>query len=125
MLFPTRFPAKNHGIESTCPRRGKKVHVYEVRPRKDHRGVDLISDALPFGWLWYGESNAITNAIGYAKFYSRSHDAVIRVCDEAGNVIETHEHAGEFKERAVVFTSLLWNKAERVEILGGDLPHPG
>ena len=25
-------------------------------------------------------------------------DAVIRVCDEAGNVIETHEHAGEFKE---------------------------
>jgi hypothetical protein len=23
------------------------VHVYEVCPRKDHRGVDLISDALP------------------------------------------------------------------------------
>jgi len=30
-------------------------HVYEVRPRKDHRGVDLISDALRFGRLWYGE----------------------------------------------------------------------
>jgi hypothetical protein len=30
-------------------------HVYEVRPRRDHRGVDLISDALPFGRLWYGE----------------------------------------------------------------------
>jgi hypothetical protein len=28
------------------------THVYEVRPRKDHRGVDLISDALPFGRLW-------------------------------------------------------------------------
>jgi hypothetical protein len=28
----------------------------------------------------------------------RSHNAVIRVLDEAGNVIETHEHAGEFKE---------------------------
>jgi hypothetical protein len=26
--------------------------VYEVRPRKDHRGVDLISDVLPFGPLW-------------------------------------------------------------------------
>ena len=25
-------------------------------------------------------------------------DAVIRVYDEAGNVIETHEHAGDFKE---------------------------
>jgi hypothetical protein len=32
------------------------------------------------------------------KFRSRSHDAVIRVYDEAGNVIETHEHKGEFKE---------------------------
>jgi hypothetical protein len=28
---------------------------------------------------------------------SRSHDAVIRVYDAAGNVIETHEHAGDFK----------------------------
>jgi hypothetical protein len=27
-------------------------HVYEVRPRKDRRGVDLISDALLFGRLW-------------------------------------------------------------------------
>jgi hypothetical protein len=36
-------------------------HVCEVRQRKDHRGVDLISD-------------------------------------NAGNVIETHEHAGDFKE---------------------------
>jgi len=73
-------------------------HVYEVRPRKDRRGVTLISDALPFGRLWYGQPNAITNAIGYAKFYSRSHDAVICVYDAAGNVIDTHEHAGEFKE---------------------------
>jgi hypothetical protein len=28
---------------------------------------------------------------------SRSHDAVIRVYDDAGNVIETHEHVGDFK----------------------------
>jgi hypothetical protein len=28
-------------------------HVYEVRPRKDKRGFDLISDTLPFGRLWY------------------------------------------------------------------------
>jgi len=74
-------------------------HVYEVRPRKDHRGVDLISDALPFGRLWYGEPNAVSNAIGYAKFYNRSHGAVIRVYDEAGNVIETHEHAGSGRPR--------------------------
>jgi hypothetical protein len=36
-------------------------------------------------------------AINYAKFFSRSHDGVIRVYDEAGNVIETHEQAGHFK----------------------------
>jgi hypothetical protein len=66
------------------------MHVYEVRPRKDKRGVDLISDVLPFGRLWCGEPNAASNAIGYAEFYSRSHDAVIRVYDEACNVIETH-----------------------------------
>ena len=35
------------------------MHLYEVRPRKDKRGVDLISDALPFGRVWYGEANAI------------------------------------------------------------------
>jgi hypothetical protein len=35
---------------------------------------------------------------GYAMHYNRSHDAVINVYDDAGNVIETHEHAGEFKE---------------------------
>jgi hypothetical protein len=37
-------------------------------------------------------------AVGYAQHYSRSHDAVIRVYDDAGNVIETHEHKGDFKE---------------------------
>jgi hypothetical protein len=74
------------------------LHLDEVRPCTNKRGVNLISDALPFGRLWYAEPNAISNAIGYAKFYSRSHDAVIRVYDAAVNVIETHEHAGEFKE---------------------------
>jgi hypothetical protein len=74
------------------------MHVYEVRARKDKRGVDLISDALPFGRLWYDGPNAASNAIGYAEHFSRSHDAVIQVYDAAGNVIETHEHVGEFKE---------------------------
>jgi hypothetical protein len=44
------------------------------------------------------EPNAISNSIDYAKFRSRSQDAVIRVYDQAGNVIETHEHKGDFKE---------------------------
>jgi hypothetical protein len=74
-------------------------HVYEVKPRKDHRGFDLISDVLPYGRLWYVEvSDAIANAIDYAKSLSCSHNAVIRVYDEAGNVIATPKHIGNFKE---------------------------
>jgi hypothetical protein len=76
----------------------RSIHVYEVRPRKDKRGVDLISDALPFGRLWYEGPNAASNAIGYASQYSRSHGAVICVYDNVGNVIETHEHTGDFKD---------------------------
>ena len=61
--------------------RALPTHVSEIRARKDHRaGVNLISDALPFGRLWYGEPNAASNAVDYAKFYSRS------------------RYAGEFKE---------------------------
>jgi len=39
-------------MPSTIP-----AQLYEVRPRKDKRGVDLISDVLPFGRLLYGEPN--------------------------------------------------------------------
>jgi len=69
-------------------------HIYEVRPRKDKCGVDLTSDVLPFGRVVYGEPNAIGNAIGYADHFSRSHHAVIRVYDAAGNVIETQRAQG-------------------------------
>ena len=72
-------------------------HVYEVRPRKDNRGVDLISDVLPFGGLWYGDqTRSVTQSD--TRSFQPLNDAVIRVYDVAGNVIETHEHAGEFKE---------------------------
>ena len=57
-----------------------------------------MSDVLPFRRLWYGGPNALSNAIGYAMHDSRSADAIIRVYDETGNVIETQEHGGEFKE---------------------------
>jgi hypothetical protein len=40
----------------------------------------------------------ISNAVGYANFFSHSHDALIRVDDDTGSVIETHEHAAIFKE---------------------------
>ena len=57
--------------------------------------LNLISDVLRFGRLWYDRSD---HAIGYATHSSGSADAVIRVYDSAGNVIETHEHECDFKE---------------------------
>jgi hypothetical protein len=44
----------------------------------------------------YAGPNAVSNAIGYAKFFSRSHDAVIRVYDDVDCVVETHEHKRPF-----------------------------
>jgi len=38
------------------------MNVYEIRPRKDHRSIDLISDALPFGRLWYAEPHYFRSA---------------------------------------------------------------
>ena len=67
------------------------IHAYEVRPAQRSSRRRSNSEALPFGRLWYGEQNAITNAVGYAEHFSRSHGAVIRVYDAVGNVIETHE----------------------------------
>jgi hypothetical protein len=52
------------------------MHVYEIHPRKDKRGVDLISDVLPF-WSAVMRRPMVSNAIDYAKFRSRSDKAVI------------------------------------------------
>jgi hypothetical protein len=71
------------------------MHLYEVRPRKDKRGFDLISDALPFGRLWYQDAYA---AVGYAKFYSRSQRAELCVFDAAGAVTAVESWAGDFRE---------------------------
>ena len=51
-----------------------------------------------FLFVLHIEPNAISNAIGYAKFRSRSHVAVIRVYYDAGEVIQAHEHAGDSRD---------------------------
>jgi len=64
--------------------------VYEIRPRKDGDGFDLISDRLRFGPIWYTGPDAVRYAVAYAKYRSRLRPAIIRVFNEAGNVTETH-----------------------------------
>ena len=57
--------------------------VYEIRPRKDGDGYDLISDRLRQGPIWYSGPDAVRRAVAYAKFrsLSRSRRAIIRVLD--------------------------------------------
>jgi hypothetical protein len=54
----------NHAMQPT--------HAYEIRPRKDKRSVDLISDALPFGRLWLlylvESQNTTTFCSGFLSF---------------------------------------------------------
>jgi hypothetical protein len=67
--------------------------VYEIRPRKERDGFDLISDRLRRGPIWYAGPDAVRNAVAFAKYCSRSRSrwAIIRVFNESGNVTETHE----------------------------------
>jgi hypothetical protein len=44
-------------------KRRNRMYLYEIRPRGDKRGVDLISDALPFGGVWYAGANAVGNVM--------------------------------------------------------------
>ena len=68
--------------------------VYEIRPRNDRDGFDLISDRLRRGPIWYAGPDAVRNAVSFAKYCSRSRSrwAIIRVFDESGNVTEAHEN---------------------------------
>ena len=67
--------------------------VYEVRPRRDRDGFDLMSDAFRYGPIWYAGPDAVRYAIAYAKYrsHSRSQRAIIRVLDDSGGVVQMHE----------------------------------
>ena len=39
------------------------IHVYEVHFGKDKRGVDLISDSLPFGRVWHDWPEAVAKQL--------------------------------------------------------------
>ena len=76
----------------------RSIDIYEIRPRADQQGFDLSGDALRYSPLWYRGSHAIMDAVRYARSYSRTRAAVIRIYDRSGNLIETLEYKGDFKE---------------------------
>src|SRR6266480_5377157 len=80
------------GTEQNSFRLATGHDVYEVCPREDRDGFNLISDRFRYGPIWYAGPDAVRNAIAYAKYRSllRSHRAKIRVLDNFGGVIQTH-----------------------------------
>jgi hypothetical protein len=76
--------------------------VFERTAHHFERGT--TNRTLALGALWYAGTNAITNSMDYAKFYSRSHDAVIHVFDATVALVETDQPrrhlVGEHVDRA-------------------------
>ena len=85
-LRPEKDVKGGGGVTGRIQAHHRQGHHGHTRPliriKSHHRSVrgiaiqldtsDLTSDALPFGRLWYGEPNAVSNAVDYAKFRSRS-----------------------------------------------------
>jgi hypothetical protein len=72
------------------------MHVYEVRPR-----TRIIAASISFPMFSHSVGSGIPSRM--TQLATRSIAVVhmtllIRVYDAAGNVIETGEHKGEFKE---------------------------
>src|SRR5215831_17001888 len=85
------------------------IHVYEVRRRKDKRGVDLISDVLPFSRLCMGEPNGINNAVGYAILVTRRGFVSSLFCVLLGHVFALPRRAVKARAFPVVNTCLSVN----------------
>jgi hypothetical protein len=72
------------------------VNVQASMTQSHVQQLSVIPDAIS-----NGEPNAINNAIGYAKFRSRSHNVVVHVYDATGNVIDCpRELAFDSKKRS-------------------------
>ena len=71
-------------------------HVYEIRPRKDGRALDLNSERQPLGVLWFEGADAIGDAVNYARAFSYPHPAIIRVLNESRTFAVTLESVDDF-----------------------------
>ena len=74
------------------------THACEVRPRKDKRGVDLISDALPSAACGTASQTHSATQSATRSIAAGHMMALIRIYDDRGNLIEMHAHRGDFRE---------------------------
>jgi hypothetical protein len=85
--------------------------IYEIRPRRDKCGVDLNSDVLQFGRLWYGEPDVTSDAINCAKFFSR---LVLKECCAASKA----DDGAESSPAMWGIKRLGWLKVESLPAVG-------
>jgi hypothetical protein len=89
MIFPPVFgPSWPLGTRVQFRERSNDNSITNAAASPE-RGFDSIEMCCPSIRLSY-ENYSEPNAIGYAAHCSRSHNAVIRVYDDGGNVTETH-----------------------------------
>jgi len=86
MRCPRRVPEKKSAGDELPM--SSSQHVYEIRARKDRRGIDLIGERLPLGVFWFEGPDAIDNAVNYARSVSYPHPAIIRVLNESGDALD-------------------------------------
>jgi hypothetical protein len=72
-------------------KRANLHRTWSTIPKQQHLAISR--HALPRGGFLFRPASLFEIARDHAKFYNRSHDAVIRVFDAASNVIQTHEQA--------------------------------
>jgi len=90
------MPAYNGNGETTWQEISIRGHSGWVTA--DYIALETQAPASPTPLAGAVRQTQSANAIDYAKFSGRSYDAVIRDYDPAGNVIETYEHPGHFRE---------------------------
>jgi hypothetical protein len=64
------------------------IHLYEIRPRNDGRGIDLISEHLSHGGLWYEKES---DATSYVRWHSRVTGAQINIFNKRSDLVRTYE----------------------------------
>jgi hypothetical protein len=86
----------NLGSENSRMVAASAPDVYEIRPRRERDGFDLISDRLLDGPIPYAGPDAVRNAVAYAKYYSwlRSRRAIVRVLNHSGALVEGFKPQG-------------------------------
>jgi len=82
--------------------------LHEVRPRKDQRGMDLISNALPFGRLWYeGGAQAVEMTSSTPRLFDRLHQTTYLLPGSPRKITNLSQARHQIAERRPACNNLI------------------